>query len=58
MYHSLKTFTDVQLLVQAIEWMATTEHCKQQAFNIANRDSPRYVVEFTNMYYHMGLICV
>jgi len=41
-YHSLKTFSDVNLLCEAIEWMATNEQCKNQAFNINNGDAVRW----------------
>lgn len=35
-------FTDLALLVRAIEWMATESRCAGQAFNIVNGDYPRW----------------
>ena len=39
---ALTQFTDLGLLTRALEWMAATPQCANQAFNIVNGDYPRW----------------
>ena len=41
-YHILYQATDAGLLARAIEWMATSEQCQDQAFNVTNGDLFRW----------------
>jgi nucleoside-diphosphate-sugar epimerase len=41
-FNARTQFTFVPMLARAIEWMATEEHCGNEAFNIVNGDSPRW----------------
>jgi nucleoside-diphosphate-sugar epimerase len=41
-YEAVTQFTDLALLTQGIEWMATTPQCANQAFNVVNGDYPRW----------------
>jgi nucleoside-diphosphate-sugar epimerase len=37
-YEAVTQFTDLRLLTQGIEWMATAPQCANQAFNVVNGD--------------------
>jgi nucleoside-diphosphate-sugar epimerase len=41
-YEAVTQFTDLRLLTQGIEWMATTPLCANQAFNVVNGDYLRW----------------
>jgi nucleoside-diphosphate-sugar epimerase len=41
-YEAVTQFTDLRLLTQGIEWMATTPRCANQAFNVVNGDYLRW----------------
>ena len=41
-YHILYQAADAELLARAIEWMATSEQCRNQAFNVTNGDLFRW----------------
>ena len=41
-YHILYQATDAELLARAIEWMATSPNCRNQAFNVTNGDLFRW----------------
>jgi nucleoside-diphosphate-sugar epimerase len=41
-YEAVTQFTDLGLLTRALEWMATTPRCANQAFNVVNGDYPRW----------------
>lgn len=41
-YHALTMFTDAGLLARALEWVATTPECANQAFNLHNGDFVRW----------------
>jgi nucleoside-diphosphate-sugar epimerase len=41
-YEARTQFTDLALLARAIEWMAITPQCANQAFNAVNGDYPRW----------------
>lgn len=41
-FHARTQFTLVPMLARAIEWMATTERCANQSYNVVNGDSPRW----------------
>jgi nucleoside-diphosphate-sugar epimerase len=41
-FEAVTQFTDLGLLTQGIEWMATTPQCANHAFNVVNGDSLRW----------------
>jgi nucleoside-diphosphate-sugar epimerase len=41
-YRARTQFTELSMLSRAIEWMATTPACANQAFNVVNGDYPRW----------------
>jgi nucleoside-diphosphate-sugar epimerase len=41
-FHARTQFTFVPMLARAIEWMATSERCANQSYNVVNGDHPRW----------------
>jgi nucleoside-diphosphate-sugar epimerase len=41
-FHARTQFTFVPMLARAAEWMATTERCANQSYNVVNGDGPRW----------------
>jgi nucleoside-diphosphate-sugar epimerase len=54
-FTSITQATDAGLLARAMTWMATTENCANQAFNITNGDHFRYVNLWPRLAEHFGM---
>jgi len=54
-YRRVWNYTDANLLCKAVEWMSTTEACKNQAFNVTNGDVQRNELIWPEIAAYFGL---